>query len=77
MSIIVIIGQSMHFFQAWKIFNIKSAHDISVISYSLCLLLIIHWLCYGILIKNKLIIAAESLGLLGVTLVMIGIYFYK
>ena len=54
MSVIVIIGQSMHFFQSWKIFSTQSAEDVSMVSYLICLTLLLHWLGYGYLIKNKL-----------------------
>ena len=52
MSWIVVLGQSMHFIQAWKIFTTKSAEDVSIISYIICLLLVIHWLGYGIIIND-------------------------
>ena len=76
MSCVVVLGQLMHFFQAWKIFSSQSARDVSIISYLICLVLLIHWLGYGLLIKNRLLIIAEGLGLLGATLVMLGILFY-
>jgi len=73
---VVVLGQLMHFFQAWKIFSSQSARDVSIISYLICLVLLIHWLGYGLLIKNRLLIIAEGLGLLGATLVMLGILLY-
>lgn len=76
MSCVVVLGQLMHFFQAWKIFSSQSARDVSIISYLICLVLLIHWLGYGLLIKNRLLIIAEGLGLLGATLVMLGILLY-
>ena len=77
MSWVVNIGQSMHYIQAWKIFANKSAEDISQAAYVICLVLLLHWLVYGILIKDKVIIAAETLGIIGVILVLYGSILYS
>jgi MtN3 and saliva related transmembrane protein len=77
MSWVVVIGQSMHFVQAWKIYVTKSAEDVSAIAYIICVLLLLHWLLYGYLIKNMVLIKAEGLGLLGAILVLIGILIYN
>ena len=77
MSWVVNLGQSMHYIQAWKIFTTKSAEDISLIAYIICLVLLIHWLIYGIVIKDKVIILAETLGVIGVILVIFGTVIYS
>jgi MtN3 and saliva related transmembrane protein len=77
MSWVVVLGQSMHFIQAWKIYTTKSASDVSLTAYIICILLLIHWLGYGFLIKNRVLIVAEGLGLLGSILVIIGILIYS
>ena len=77
MSWIVNLGQSMHYIQAWKIFTTKSATDVSLYSYVICLILLIHWLVYGIVIKDRVIIFAETLGIIGVLLVIYGILIYS
>jgi len=77
MSWVVNLGQSMHYIQAWKIFTTKSAEDISLIAYIICLILLIHWLIYGIITKDKVIITAETLGIIGATLVIIGTIIYS
>ena len=76
-AIITNIGQSMHFIQAWKIFSTKSAEDISLLAYIICLVLLTHWLAYGIFIKDKLIITAETLGIIGASLVITGTLMYS
>lgn len=76
MSWIVNLGQSMHYIQAYKIFNNKSAEDISIVAYIICLILLIHWLIYGIIEKDKIIIIAESLGSVGVLLILVGTIYY-
>jgi len=77
MSWTVVLGQSMHFIQAWKIYTTKSATDVSLTAYIICMLLLAHWLGYGILIKNKVLIIAEGLGLIGSISVAIGILIYR
>ena len=76
MSLIVTLGQSMHYVQAWKIFSTKSAADVSMTAYIICITLLTHWLGYGMLIRNKVLILAEGLGLIGALLVMVGILLY-
>lgn len=75
--IIANIGQSMHFIQAWKIFSTQSAEDISLLAYTICLILLLHWLAYGIFIKDRLIMTAETLGIIGSSLVIAGTIMYS
>ena len=77
MSWVVVLGQSMHLIQAWKIYTTKSAEDVSLAAYAICILLLIHWLGYGFLIKNRVLIIAEGVGLLGSILVVVGIIIYN
>ena len=77
MSWVANLGQSMHYIQAWKIFTTKSAEDISLIAYIICLVLLIHWLIYGVVIKDKVIILAETLGVIGAILVIFGTVIYS
>ena len=76
LSFIVTIGQSVHYIQAYKIFSTKSAEDISLLAYTICAILLTHWLLYGLYIKNKVLILAEFLGLLGCGLVILGVHWY-
>jgi len=76
MSWVVSLGQSMHYIQAWKIYTTKSAEDISLVAYIICLILLVHWLVYGIVVKDRVIVLAETLGVIGSTLVIIGTIIY-
>ena len=71
------LGQSMHYIQAWKIFTTRSAEDISITAYIVCLVLLLHWLVYGIMIKDRIIILAETLGIVGTILVLVGAALYS
>jgi len=77
MAWVLNLGQSMHYIQAWKIFKNQSAEDISILAYCICITLLLHWLAYGIIIKDKVIIMAESLGIIGAALVIAGVYLYS
>jgi MtN3 and saliva related transmembrane protein len=77
MSCIFNLGQSTHYIQAWKIFTTESAEDISLMAYIICLILLIHWVIYGIVTKNKVIIIAEILGITGAILVITGTIIYS
>jgi len=77
MSWVVCLGQSMHYIQAWKIYTTRSAEDISLPAYIICLILLVHWLVYGIVVKDRVIVMAEILGVIGSTLVIIGTIIYS
>jgi MtN3 and saliva related transmembrane protein len=77
MSWVFNLGQSMHYIQAWKIYNTKSAEDISLVAYIICLILLVHWLIYGIVTKDRVIVMAETFGIIGSILVIIGTIIYS
>ena len=77
MSWILSLGQSMHYVQAWKIFTTKSSEDVSLMAYIICFILVTHWLIYGFIIKDKVIIIAETIGVIGVSLVIYGTLLYS
>ena len=77
MTSIMTFGQSAHYIQAWKIFTRQSASDMSLLSYSICVVLLLHSFGYAILIKNKLLMLAEGIGLIGSITAMAGILIYS
>lgn len=46
-------------------------------AYIICFILVTHWLIYGFIIKDKVIIIAETLGVIGVSLVIYGTLLYS
>src|SRR6476659_5487469 len=72
-----ILGQSMHYIQAYKIFSTQSAEDISLPAYLICVFLLINWLIYGVVKKAKALIYAEVLGMVGCSAIIIGAYIYN
>jgi len=75
--IVGILGQSMHYLQAYKIFSTQSAEDISLPAYLICLFLLTNWLIYGIVKKATALIYAEILGMVGCSAIIIGAYLYS
>lgn len=76
MTSIMTLGQSTHYIQAWKIFTRESASDVSLLSYGICFILILHSLGYAILIRRRLLMLAEGVGLIGTVIVLSGILLY-
>jgi MtN3 and saliva related transmembrane protein len=72
-----ILGQSMHYIQAYKIFSTQSAEAISLPAYLICLFLLVNWLIYGAVKKAKALIYAEVLGIIGCSAIIIGAYIYN
>lgn len=77
MVIIGTIGQVMHYIQAWKIFSTKSASDISLVAYVISFFLLLNWMIYGVIISSKPLIYAEITGLIGASMVIIGVIIYS
>jgi len=77
MSIIGPVGNFMFFLQAYKIFTTHNAVSISLPGFTLSFIGLISWLTYGFLIKNKALIVANVVGVIGATLVLTGTFLYN
>jgi MtN3 and saliva related transmembrane protein len=72
MSFIGPFGNMMFFIQAYKIFHTKCATSISLMGFTISLIGLGSWLAYGLMLKNKPLIIANLVGLIGASLVLIG-----
>lgn len=70
------LGNMMFYLQAYRIFSTKSAQDISGFGFILSFIGLSSWLLYGILLKNKPLIFANLVGVMGAVLIIIGKLFY-
>jgi MtN3 and saliva related transmembrane protein len=70
------LGNLMFFMQAYKIFTTKTAVSISIEGFSLSVIGLGSWLLYGILLKNKPLIIANVVGVVGAVLVLVGTFIY-
>lgn len=75
-TIFGIIGGLANFPQVIKIFNRKSAKDISITTYTIIFVGTTIWILYGIEIKNMPLIIGNTFGAVTVLLVIIGWFLY-
>jgi MtN3 and saliva related transmembrane protein len=68
-----ILGQSLFYVQALKIFISCSAKDVSLLGFTLGLISVSSWLVYGIMIKNKVLIVSNAVAVVGAFLVILGV----
>ncbi len=73
MMVVGVLGQLLFYVQAIKIFTTRSAGDVSIIGFLLGFISVSSWLVYGILIKNKVLIIANAVAVIGALLVIVGI----
>lgn len=76
MIVIGFVGQYMFFIQAYKIFNTRSASDLSASGFIVSMIAIVSWFIYGIILKNAPLILSNILAIVGVVAVLIGIYLH-
>lgn len=68
-----ISGQTLFYLQAYKIYSMGSAKDVSAAGFSFALFSLVCWLLYGLLIKNKVLIIVNILAVLGASLTLLAI----
>lgn len=76
MSFMGPIGNLMFFIQAYKIFRTQSAVSISILAFSLSGISLSSWLIYGFLMRNRPLILANIVGVVGALLVLVGTLVY-
>ena len=76
MMAVGILGQLLFYSQGIKIFMTKSADDVSIFGFLFGLIAVSSWLVYGILIKNKVIIIANVVAVIGALFVIVGVLIY-
>jgi MtN3 and saliva related transmembrane protein len=76
MFLIGILGQTLFYAQAFKIFTTGSAEDLSLCGFSLGLISVTSWLIYGLFLKNRVLIIANIFAVCGALFVVTGIFLY-
>ena len=76
MIFIGIFGQLVFFAQAYKIFTTQHATDVSIIGFTAGLVSVTSWLIYGIMLKDRPLIIANSVACLGALAALVGIIIY-
>lgn len=77
MNVIGPVGNIMFFLQAYKIFSTHDAVSISLPGFTLSFVGLTSWLLYGFFIKNKALIIANLVGVVGALLVLSGTLLYS
>lgn len=65
-----IVGQYLFYTQAYKIFTTKSAANVSLEGFSVSCFCLSCWLLYGLLIRDKVLVIANVVGVVGAVLVI-------
>lgn len=73
MILIGILGQSLYYLQAFKIYMKGSAQDVSLEGFLIAFFSLACWLIYGILIKDKVLIIVNIVAVFGAGLASVAI----
>ncbi|MCE3230717.1 MAG: hypothetical protein K0R76_553 [Alphaproteobacteria bacterium] len=74
MVLVGVLGQTLYYFQAYKIYSVGSAKDVSGIGFGFSFFSLVCWLLYGILIKNKVLIIVNIFAIIGASLTFLAIF---
>lgn len=77
MSIVSSVGNIAPYLQAFEMFQLKSAHAVSLNANLISLFVGSCWLIYGVITKVKPLIISNIVGLPGVILILIQVFCYK
>lgn len=72
-----VLGQLMFFIQGIKIFTSQSAKDVSIVGFTIGLVSVASWMVYGLLIKNRVVLFANVIAVIGALFVVTGILIYS
>ena len=76
MFIVAVGGNLVFYLQAYQAFTTESAKDVSAPAFIASLWALSSWLIYGLMIRNKIIIVANIVGVAGAILVLLTKWLY-
>lgn len=76
MALIGSLGQLLFYFQAFNIFWNKNAGEVSLIGFIISATAMACWTTYGFLIKDRPLLIANLIGVIGALSVITGIIIY-
>jgi uncharacterized protein with PQ loop repeat len=76
MFVVGIGGNLLFYLQAWEIFTTGHARDISLPAFLVGLWAVSSWFAYGLMMRDKVIIAANIVAIVGCALVITGKLIY-
>ncbi|MCE2715948.1 MAG: SemiSWEET family transporter [Pseudomonadota bacterium] len=77
MLVVGILGQFLFYSQFYTIIHHKSATNVSLEGFLCSLITVISWLIYGVIMRDKVLIISNIVGLLGAFGVVIAILIYQ
>lgn len=77
MTVVGLMGQLLFYLQALKLYQLKSAHDLSLPGYLFALFSLMCWLFYGILKRDKVLIIVNFFAVIGAGLTVFLIICYS
>ncbi len=77
MYLVGVLGQMVFYLQAYEIFSAQKAENVSLPAFLFGLLSVSSWLIYGIMIKNKPLIVANIVAVIGAFGVVLGILWFS
>ncbi len=72
-----VFGQLIYYVQGVRIFLAKSAQDVSMVGFLIGLIAAISWLAYGIMLKNKALIASNVCAVIGAIFAIVAIFVHS
>lgn len=76
MIVVGSLSSMVFYLQAYEIAKNKSANDVSLVAFICGLISVASWLIYGVILKNKPLIASNALAVVGASLAVILIILY-
>jgi MtN3 and saliva related transmembrane protein len=76
MFVVGIGGNLLFYLQAWEIFATRSARDVSLAAFLVGLWAVSSWFVYGLMLRDKVIIAANIVAIVGCLSVITGKLIY-
>lgn len=72
MYVVGIGGNLFFYIQAYEIFTRRSANDVSLPAFCVALWAVSSWFAYGVVLRNKVLISANIVAIIGAASVVIG-----
>ncbi len=76
MVVIGVVGQMVFYAQAYKIFEARSARDVSLLGFTFGFISVASWLVYGLIKRDQPLIIANIVAVIGAMSVLTGIGMY-
>lgn len=77
MLFVAVFGNGIFYIQAARIFANQSANDVSAMAFSVSFWAVSSWFLYGLILRDRVIIIANIIAMIGAALVLTGCWIYS